>query len=132
MSPGLSSSLDEPRGLRPAASAKRHPRRYFPTANKPRLDGYHGQAVMAARPRRQGDAANVALTAVGYNFRRILAWLRILLRPIPNAFLQVIAVAPAFRSASYSHSRTISTLAAGHFHKLLQRVEFFSHFSNFV
>ena len=27
-----------------------------------------------------GDAANAILTAAGYNFRRILAWLRILLR----------------------------------------------------
>ena len=29
-----------------------------------------------------GDAANAILTAVGYNFRRILAWLRRLLRLI--------------------------------------------------
>ena len=27
-----------------------------------------------------GDAANAILTAAGYNFRRILAWLRIFLR----------------------------------------------------
>ena len=27
-----------------------------------------------------GDAANAILTATGYNFRRILVWLRILLR----------------------------------------------------
>lgn len=29
---------------------------------------------------RAGDAANAILSAVGYNFRRILAWLRVLLR----------------------------------------------------
>jgi hypothetical protein len=29
-----------------------------------------------------GDAANAILTAVGYNFRRVLAWLRALLRQI--------------------------------------------------
>ena len=34
-----------------------------------------------------GDAANAILTAVGYNFRRILAWLRILLRLILCALL---------------------------------------------
>ena len=29
-----------------------------------------------------GDAANAILAAVGYNFRRIIGWLRILLRPV--------------------------------------------------
>lgn len=32
-----------------------------------------------------GDAANAILTAVGYNFRRILAWLRTLLRKLLDA-----------------------------------------------
>jgi len=31
---------------------------------------------------RQGDAANAVLAAVGYNFRRIICWLRLLLRQI--------------------------------------------------
>ena len=34
-----------------------------------------------------GDAANAILTAAGYNFRRILAWLRILLRLILHALM---------------------------------------------
>jgi IS5 family transposase len=37
-----------------------------------------------------GDAANAILTAVGHNFRRILAWLRKLLRSIFNALLTVL------------------------------------------
>ena len=37
----------------------------------------------AASPKgRVGDAANAILTAAGYNFRRILAWLRVFLRLI--------------------------------------------------
>ena len=36
---------------------------------------------------RQGDAANAVLAAVGYNFRRIICWLRLLLRQIlPSLF----------------------------------------------
>ena len=31
---------------------------------------------------RAGDAANAILAAVGYNFRRLLRWLRLLLRQI--------------------------------------------------
>ena len=46
-----------------------------------------------------GDAANPVLTAVGYNFRRILAWLRNLLRLILivlwRAFATPIALNPA-------------------------------------
>jgi IS5 family transposase len=34
-----------------------------------------------------GDAANAILTAVGYNFRRILAWLRMPLCSIFHALL---------------------------------------------
>jgi IS5 family transposase len=34
-----------------------------------------------------GDAANAILTAAGYNFRRILAWIRILLRLIIAALM---------------------------------------------
>ena len=37
-----------------------------------------------------GDAANAILTAVGHNFRRILAWLRNLLRSIFHALLTVL------------------------------------------
>jgi hypothetical protein len=36
---------------------------------------------------RAGDAANAVLVAVGYNFRRILAWLRILRDRRKSGFL---------------------------------------------
>ena len=39
-----------------------------------------------------GDAANAILSAVGYNFRRILAWLRILLCQILKALLQLFEI----------------------------------------
>jgi IS5 family transposase len=39
---------------------------------------------------RAGDAANAILSAGGYNFRRILAWLRILLRLFLIAFARLL------------------------------------------
>ena len=47
-----------------------------------------------------GDAANAILTAAGYNFRRILAWLRDLLRLILHALWRAFAPVPAVRWAS--------------------------------
>jgi IS5 family transposase len=41
---------------------------------------------------RAGDAANAILSAVGYNFRRILAWLGILLCQILKALLQLFEI----------------------------------------
>ena len=49
---------------------------------------------------REGDAANVILTAVGHNLRRILAWLRDLLRLILLALWRAFAPVPAVRWAS--------------------------------
>jgi IS5 family transposase len=46
-----------------------------------------------------GDAANLILTAVGYNLRPVLAWLRILLRLILIAFLRTFAILSTLRSA---------------------------------
>ena len=48
---------------------------------------------------RAGDAANTILTAVGYNFRRILAWLRTLLRKILIAILRAIIIRSALNPA---------------------------------
>jgi transposase, IS5 family len=48
---------------------------------------------------REGDAANAVLTAVGYNLRRVLAWLRILLRLILLAISRAFAIQPALSSA---------------------------------
>ncbi len=36
---------------------------------------------------RRGDAANAVLAAAGYNFRRLIRWLRLLLRQILTALL---------------------------------------------
>jgi IS5 family transposase len=47
-----------------------------------------------------GDAANAVLSAVGYNFRRILAWLRILLRLILAHLIASFAINPALNRAS--------------------------------
>ena len=49
---------------------------------------------------RAGDAANTILTAVGYNFRRILAWLRALLRKSLIAILRAFVIKSALNQAS--------------------------------
>jgi len=47
-----------------------------------------------------GDAANAILTAVGHNFRLVLAWLRILLRLILTALWRAFGTYPALKMAS--------------------------------
>jgi transposase, IS5 family len=47
-----------------------------------------------------GDAANAILTAAGYNFRRNLAWLRILLRLIMSVLMTDPVAQPALNLAS--------------------------------
>ena len=49
---------------------------------------------------RAGDAANVILSAVGYNLRLVLAWLRIILRVTLLALLQTFTIRPALKPAS--------------------------------
>jgi IS5 family transposase len=44
-----------------------------------------------------GDAANAILTAVGHNFRLVLAWLRMFLRLILAALRSAITARPAFK-----------------------------------
>jgi IS5 family transposase len=44
---------------------------------------------------RRGDANNVVLAAAGYNFRRLIRWLRILLRQILSALLAEPLINPA-------------------------------------
>jgi hypothetical protein len=48
---------------------------------------------------RNGDAANAILTAVGYNFRILLAWMRMLLSLILTALLQSFTIPPTLKSA---------------------------------
>src|SRR5471032_326698 len=50
-----------------------------------KAEGHLGRCYLKGRA---GDAANVILTAVGYNFRRVHAWLRSLLRLILIAILR--------------------------------------------
>ena len=43
----------------------------------------------------QGDANNAILAAAGYNFRRLICWLRLLLRQILSALLAEPPINPA-------------------------------------
>jgi len=61
-----------------------------------KAEGHLGRCYLKGRA---GDAANAVLTAVGYNFRRILAWLRILLRQLLDALLPALAAQAAFNPA---------------------------------
>src|SRR4249920_1401426 len=62
-----------------------------------KTDGHLGRCHLKGR---RGDAANAVLTAVGYNLRLVLAWLRALCRLIVLALLQAFATPSALRSAS--------------------------------
>jgi IS5 family transposase len=62
-----------------------------------KTDGHLGRCYLKGR---DGDAANVILSAVGHNLRLILAWLRILLRLILITLWRALAVSPSLKSAS--------------------------------
>jgi hypothetical protein len=70
-----------------------------PVIGHMKTDGHLGRCHLKGR---EGDAANVILTAVGHNLRRILAWLRVraLLRLILLALWRAFAPVPAVRWAS--------------------------------
>jgi IS5 family transposase len=61
-----------------------------------KADGHLGRCYLKGR---DGDAANAILSAVGYNLRLVLAWLRIILRAFVLALLRNFASPPAFKSA---------------------------------
>jgi IS5 family transposase len=61
-----------------------------------KAEGHLGRCYLKGR---HGDAANTILTAVGYNFRRILAWLRTLLRKILIAILRAFVIRSALNPA---------------------------------
>jgi transposase, IS5 family len=61
-----------------------------------KADGHLGRCYLKGAP---GDAANVVLTAVGYNLRLVLAWLKILLRLILLALCRALAIQPMLKSA---------------------------------
>ena len=52
-----------------------------------KAEGYLGRCYLKGRAE---DAANAILSAIGYNFRRILAWLRALLRLFMIAILRLL------------------------------------------
>ena len=62
-----------------------------------KAEGHLGRCYLKGRD--DGDAANTILTAVGYNFRRILAWLRAILRKILIAILRAFITRSALNPA---------------------------------
>ena len=68
-----------------------------PVIGHMKAEGHLGRCYLKGR---DGDAANAVLTAVGYNFRRILAWLRALLCLILAALWRAVAARSALNPAS--------------------------------
>ena len=68
-----------------------------PVIGHMKTDGHLGRCHLKGR---DGDNANVILTAVGHNLRRVLAWLSVLLRTILLVLWQPWAAIPAIRSGS--------------------------------
>ena len=62
-----------------------------------KTDGHLGRCHLKGR---NGDAANVVLSAVGHNLCLVLAWLRIVLRLILFTLWRAFAAAPAIKCAS--------------------------------
>ena len=67
-----------------------------PVIGHMKAEGHLGRCYLKGR---DGDAANTILTAVGYNFRRILAWLRAILRKILIAILRAFMIRSALNPA---------------------------------
>jgi transposase, IS5 family len=68
-----------------------------PVIGHMKAEGHLGRCYLKGRA---GDAANAILTAAGYNFRRILAWLRMLLRPNLIALLAIFPIPTRPKQAS--------------------------------
>lgn len=62
-----------------------------------KAEGHLGHCYLKGRA---GDAANVVFSAVGHNFRRSLAWLRVLWCLILTALTAAISVCSALNPAS--------------------------------
>ena len=61
-----------------------------------KADGHLGRCHLKGAA---GDAANAVLTAVAYNLRLVLAWLRMLLRLILAALFVAIGLHPSLKAA---------------------------------
>jgi IS5 family transposase len=68
-----------------------------PVIGHMKSDGHLGRCYLKGR---DGDAANVVLSAVGHNLRLVLAWRRTLLRLILIALWPAFAIQRAIKSAS--------------------------------
>ena len=62
-----------------------------------KADGHLGRCHLKGRA---GDAANAILSAVGYNFRRILAWLKLFLALMLAAISPLMPVQLALNAPS--------------------------------
>jgi IS5 family transposase len=62
-----------------------------------KTDGHLGRCYLKGAA---GDAANVILSAVGHNLRRVLAWLKNLLRLLLIAIGSLFTIPTALNSAS--------------------------------
>ena len=62
-----------------------------------KAEGHLGRCYLKGR---DGDAANALLSAVGYNFRRILAWLRVLLRLFLIAIMRAFIIRSTLKPVS--------------------------------
>jgi transposase, IS5 family len=67
-----------------------------PITGHMKAEGHLGRCYLKGRA---GDAANAVLSAVGHNFRRILAWLRALLRFFMIAIARLSTVRSALNPA---------------------------------
>jgi IS5 family transposase len=61
-----------------------------------KAEGHLGRCYLKGRA---GDAASAILSAVGYNLRLVLAWLRMILRAILLALIQRFASRPQVNAA---------------------------------
>ena len=68
-----------------------------PVIGHMKAEGHLGRCYLKGTA---GDAANAILTAIGHNFRLVLAWLRMLLRLILQALWRSLAVHHGIKSAS--------------------------------
>ena len=62
-----------------------------------KAEGHLGRCYLKGRA---GDAANALLSAVGHNFRRILAWLSTFLAAILSALVAILSGKPSPNPAS--------------------------------
>jgi IS5 family transposase len=73
-----------------------------PVIGHMKAEGHLGRCYLKGR---DGDAANAILTAVGHNFRRILAWLRVLIRIVMIALCRISQIPAGLNPASSSRQR---------------------------